>query len=148
MRILVIEDDQYKLDNLVEFINKKYTDSEITIAKSVSSSIKAVNHETFDFIILDMSLPTFDVSPSESGGKPQGFGGVDILRYLEAQDYEGTIIVVTQFEKFGDGDDEKDLSILSDQLLEEFPQILKAVIYFDSSVKAWQAELSKIMIMN
>ncbi|OGU17127.1 MAG: hypothetical protein A2076_04155 [Geobacteraceae bacterium GWC2_53_11] len=145
MRILVVEDDQYKHDILLNFLQKKLNNSTIISAKSVSSSIKAINDELFDYIILDMSLPTFDVSSTESGGKPQGFGGVDILRYLDSLDYLGAVIVVTQFEKFGDGVEEKDLTLLRSQLLDEFPQILKAVVYFDSTVKTWQNELSKVI---
>ncbi len=145
MRILVVEDDLYKHDILINFLKKNISTSFILSAKSVSSAIKAINEEVFDFIILDMSLPTFDVSSTESGGKPQGFGGVDILRYLDSLDYSGGVIIVTQFEKFGDRDEEKDLALLRRELLDDFPQLLKAVIYFDSTLKTWQNELRKVI---
>lgn len=143
MKILLVEDDQFKANSIEHFLRKTLETVRLSHARSVSTAARAVNDEDFDLILLDMSLPSFDVGPGEQGGKPQGFGGVDILRILDGLANNPKVVVVTQFETFGSGDDAVDLADLRAQLLQEFPDILDGVVYFDTTGNAWRDELTQ-----
>lgn len=141
MRVLLVEDDQFKRKNIEELIESSFDSYQITHAASVSSAMRAVRDEDYDFVLLDMSLPSFDIGPTETGGRPRGFGGMDILRYLDSKEVPTTVIVVTQFERFGEGESERDLDALTGELSENFPELVRGVVYFDTSGSAWRKQL-------
>jgi hypothetical protein len=102
-----------------------------------------VDTETFDLIVLDMSLPTFDMGPTESGGRPQGFGGAELMRHMERSEREMPVVIVTQWERFGKKPKEIGLPELTRSLQEEHPTMFRGLIYFSSSHEAWKNELKK-----
>lgn len=153
MRILVVEDETPKREGVSEVITNIGFDCLITFAMSVRSAIKLLHDERFDFIVLDMSLPTFDVTEDEFGGRPQGFGGVEVIRYLEREDIIVPIAVVTAYEAFsiaGESDGssagkEVSLAELSEDLREEFPGYEISVIKYDTVVDDWKSSLSSVI---
>jgi hypothetical protein len=68
-----------------------------------------------------MTMPTYDVTPSERGGRTRVFGGREILRAIARRKLPARVIVVTQFESFGEGKQKKTLSELSQELRRDFP---------------------------
>lgn len=73
--ILVIEDESPKRKHIEDFISSRGNGVGMTIlrSQSVSSALDVLDEVTPDLIILDMSLPTYEISETESGGRPQGF---------------------------------------------------------------------------
>lgn len=145
MHILLVEDDQFKASNIEQFLDETVPDVVLSHARSVSTAANAVNESHFDLILLDMSLPSFDVGPGEQGGKPQGFGGLDILRILDTLDKPTKVVVVTQFEMFGVGQDSIDLAGLRARLLADFPDLVVGVVYFDTTGTTWRKELTEFL---
>ena len=82
----------------------------------------------FDFILLDMSLPTYDVGPSETGGRPQSFGGRELLRYIDRKNIIIPVIVVTQYERFNKGQEYLDLDGLHKMLMREHSLTYRACV--------------------
>jgi CheY-like chemotaxis protein len=145
MRLLIVEDDQHKTEQLLTFLNSTYPDGRIEVAASVRSAMDAVEEGDFDLIILDMSLPTFDMGPSESGGRPQGFGGTELMRHMERIEKEFPVVVVTQWERFGKKPKEIGLPELSRRLAEEHPTMFRGLVYFSTNHQAWRGELQKLI---
>ncbi len=95
-----------------------------------------------------MSLPTFDISEDEHGGRPQGFGGVEVMRDMVNYEIITPVIVVTAYEYFS-ADSDEDLSHgkestlieLRNELDEEFPGIFIELIKYDTFTDEWQAQL-------
>lgn len=153
MRVLVVEDETPKREGISEVVTNIGFDSSITFAMSVRSAIKLLHDEKFDFIVLDMSLPTFDVTEDEFGGRPQGFGGVEVIRYLEREDIIVPIAVVTAYEAFsiaGESDGssagkEVSLAELSEDLRNEFSGYAISVIKYDTVVDDWKSSLSSVI---
>ena len=58
MRILIVEDNQKKLDKLKEYISKEFPDYEITDRQSYNSATKEIvlNYKNYDLMLLDMSM--------------------------------------------------------------------------------------------
>ena len=81
-KVLLVEDDEDKREQIINFINK-FEDYDLIEVRSYNSAVKAIRRGFFDLILLDMILPTFDVNVNESGGRTQAFGGELILAEMD-----------------------------------------------------------------
>ncbi|MFQ2227129.1 hypothetical protein ACK32Z_09525 [Aeromonas hydrophila] len=139
MKFLVIEDDEYKKNKISDCLFDNFIDANIEYAMSVSSAKCILEDITEDTIILlDMSLPTYDVDQSPSGGRPQGFGGIEILRMMEFYDLKNRVIVVTQYESISLGNRVLDVDNLKSELFLEFDFFLHDLIRFNVVSDDWK----------
>ena len=102
MRILIVEDNQKKLDKLKEYISKEFPDYEITDRQSYNSATKEIvlNYKNYDLMLLDMSMQTYDISEDEMGGEPEPLAGTKILSQMYLREITVKVIVVTMYENF------------------------------------------------
>ena len=102
--VLVIEDDEPKLRSVVGFLQETIPDINLETTISLSSAIRVLSTRPVTLAVIDMSLPTYDVAKDRAGGgQPQGFGGVDILRFIAAEVPSTYSVVLTQYEEFSSG---------------------------------------------
>lgn len=141
MNILIIEDDQNKRNQILEFIKKILKVDSITSKYSFKSGLKEIVKNKYDLILLDMSMPTFDITTSEPGGKPLPFAGKEILRQMKRRNIKTPTIVVTQFEKFGDYETTLNLEELKHTLEEEYNGIYKGTVYYNPASSSWRTDL-------
>lgn len=141
---LIVEDDGFKERQIAGLIHMIDPTIEIERAHSVNSCLRSLESGSrIDLILLDMSLPNYDVGATESGGTPQGFGGRTVLYAMEAQGIKIPVIVVTQFEQFRDGEDILDLAMLRDELHHEFGDTFKGLVFYSGSGEKWRQELTR-----
>jgi CheY-like chemotaxis protein len=141
--ILLVEDDEDKRKQLVEFINLKIH-SNVTEARSFQSGLKAIKSKSFDLILLDMTMPTFNINPpKEGGGRSQPFGGEMLLAEMVRRGVVTPVIVVTQFDLFGKGDEEVTLTDLDARLQEQFPKNYLGAVPYRISLTSWEDALLK-----
>jgi hypothetical protein len=145
MKILVVEDDSNKLQHLEQCLLAEHPRAEIIRARSYQSGLKASLSLTPNFTVLDMTLPTYDVSPTESGGRPRPFAGREILSEIARKVGYGKIIVVTQFETFGEGMQKKTLKELDTELREAFPKLYIGAVYYHPAQSDWKTILRKLV---
>lgn len=150
MNLLIVEDDEYKLNKLVDFFTTEVTEVRMTVTKSYQSGIKEIKNNEFDFIILDMSMHNFDRSASNSNiNRFKHYAGRDILIEMKRKRIKTKTIVVTQFEVFGEGKDQINSSKLDMKLLEDFSEMYLGMVYFNASLSNWKNEIKNyIMQMN
>ncbi|SCY43066.1 response regulator [Lysinibacillus fusiformis] len=141
MRILIIEDDQNKRKQLVQYLNEIFNKPLLEYRLSYKSGLKEIISENYDLIILDMSMPTFDITNSESGGKPLPFAGKEILRQMKRRGICVPTIVVTQFERFGDYERSLNLEELKKELEEEYEGIYLDTVYYNPASSSWRKYL-------
>jgi CheY-like chemotaxis protein len=141
MNLLIIEDDKNKINHVLEYISKEFSDWSITVKKSYQGGLKAIFKNQYDFIVLDMSLPTFDTSSLEDGYKFRPFGGKEILHEMKRKNISIPTIVFTQFESFGEGDNFTVLDELKNELSSNFPMTYKGTVYYSASETTWKNEL-------
>jgi CheY-like chemotaxis protein len=145
-KVLIVEDEEPKFEHIKKHLEKLLTNISLVHVRSVTSATDYLEDETPDLMILDMSLPTFDISEEESGGRPQGFGGIEVLREMAIEKWRCSTIVITGYSAFPrDGENRVTLDELSKELMTEFPNILKGVLHFNSSFSEWQVELKNII---
>ena len=138
--ILLVEDDEDKRDQIISFIDERIP-SILTEVRSFQSGLKAIKSNTFNLILMDMSMPTFDMSSSESGGRAQPFGGELLLFEMIRRGIMTKVIVITQFDLFGEGEEEISLKDLDIRLQTQFPDNYSGVVQYSISYTSWKEVL-------
>ena len=144
MKVLLIEDDDYKARQIVEFVNT--LGYEVEVKKAYNSGMMALTNNQYDFVLLDMTIPSFELSPEHPTSRIRKYGGRDILNEMERCEIVVPTIIITQYKVLDDG--EKSLEILNEELAEEYSQIYKGLIYYNSSIVDWQEKLQNILFNN
>lgn len=142
MKLLVVEDEEPKREAILAFASSAFPWTSICTAHSVRSAINSVRSQTPALLLLDMSLPTFDISPGEPGGRPQGEGGIEVLRYLEMSETLVPTVVVTGYDAFKKQDGQRiGYEQLSEELRRDFPGIFRGLVHFDPIQGVWGEQL-------
>lgn len=148
MKMLIIEDDEDKLKILEEFINVEFPGYAIDTAKSYNSGLKAVikGKGLYDFLLLDMSMPNYDITPTEpSGGNPESFAGSELLAQMKLRGIRTPTIVVTMFDAFGDNSSKVSLEQLVDKLASQFRPTFRGSVYYNPAEDGWRASLKNLI---
>jgi len=96
-------------------------------------------------VLLDMQLPNFDIKPGEDGYKFRKLAGVDILNELTRKKKLCKVIVITQFETFGEGEFYINLSNLKHMLESRFSKLYINTVFYSPDNSLWQKELSFLL---
>lgn len=146
MKILIVEDDQNKLQKIKEFTQAILPEALISEARSYHSGLKAILADKYSLIALDMTMPSFDRTANEEGGRTRPYAGRDILGQLQERDIAASVVVITQYDVFGDQGQQVTLEALTNGLKRMFPNHFKGAIFFESSSRKWQSELEEILL--
>ena len=146
MKILVVEDDEAKRVQLGQFLRREFPDMDIHEERSLQSGLRYVRQNRLDLVLLDMTLPTYDAGPGESGGETHVFGGREFRRQLDRFDISVPVIVVTQFETFGQGTRTIELSKLDQALREEHGSQYRGSVYYHAAIHGWEEELKSLIL--
>lgn len=143
MKILIVEDNKNKLLRLKEFIigMRLADDVEFTEANSFTSGIRKINEKSWDVIILDMSLPTYDITHRENGGDKKPVAGKEIMKRMIHKNIIIPVVIVTQFETFGEN--RITLDILNEEFKNKFKEVWKGTIFYEGD--EWQDGLNQIL---
>lgn len=140
MQCLIIEDDNYKSEHLQNILKKEF-DLFIEIKTAYKSGLIESLKPRYDFILLDMSMLTFDITSKEKGGRPRHFAGKEIMLQMKRRNISTPVIIITQFENFGEGTEKINLNDLTKQL-EDIKYIgYKKTIFYNMTQNKWQDEL-------
>lgn len=147
--ILVVEDDEPKQRSIVGMLMEQLQGQyEIAVTESLSGAIEVLTGNEVVFAIIDMSLPTYDVvKDKRGGGAPQGYGGADILRFIDSETEETRTLVLTQYEEFvlsKDGQ-RRDTRSLEAILRAELDERFLGVIHYDGQHGAWRKTLLQVL---
>ena len=145
LSVLVIEDDEFKGKRIVQAIKEILPKAKMNLERAVNSGLTAIVEGKPDLILLDMSLTTFDVGPDEPGGRPQNFGGMEILRQMDRLNIIIPTIVITQHERFVSGGEEVNLSSLNKELVEEHNKVFSGLVYYNSAKGGWDHRLKSLL---
>lgn len=144
MKILVAEDDEDKLEDIVSLINEHYPNANIDTAKSLQSGLSQALTNEHDLLLIDMTMPNFDRTVTDDGGRPHAFAGREILRQMRRRGVNTPAIIVTHFHRFGPEDDFTTLEQLKVELETRFDNYVGTVQY-RSNVDDWRGELISVV---
>lgn len=140
--ILIVEDNNHKRGKIITFLTENFPTWAVVEAHSFTAGCQRVLENVYDVILLDMSLPTYDKSATESGGRFRTFGGREIARKIIRRKIESKILFITQFESFSERGHSQTLTTIDDELRIECGDAYLGLIYYDSSQSIWKEKIS------
>jgi DNA-binding NarL/FixJ family response regulator len=144
-KIILIEDDKKKIDDLIDFFKQSYNYSNLIVKQSYQSGMRELLSGKYDLLLLDMSIPTWDKSSSEPGGNYEKFGGYTILKELARKKRNIPTILITMFDDFGESDTSITLTQLNDALSAEFPTDFIGSVFYSSIGVKWRDNLKALL---
>lgn len=144
MKVLVIEDNPLKRQKVMDFLST-YPDLTVSEAASYNSGLTLAHEVNFDFLIVDMSMPTFDRSESTQGGRFRALGGKEIATKLSKMKRPPPFVILTGYKDFSIDTQSLSIDQIHD-LLGTLGDSYKGCIIFESSDSTWQDELGKRII--
>lgn len=143
MNILIIEDNHSKLKQIKSFMKKMYPASSIHDALSYTAGLRRIYDEKWDLLILDMSLPVYDMSQQETGGDKKSIAGKEIMKRMIYRKKIIPTIVITQFDTFGEN--EISIKTLNDEFKEFLSEVWCGTINYEESTNKWMIELKGLL---
>lgn len=141
MRTLIIEDNHSKLKNLKGFFKKNYADYNVHDALSYTAGLRRLYNEDWDLLILDMTLPVYDVNPQDSGGDKKSVAGKEIMKRMLNKKIVIPTIIVTQFDTFGEN--EITIESLNEEFKDTMSSIWKGTVNYEK--QTWMVDLKEII---
>lgn len=148
MKILLVEDDEDKARKLLEFLQLEDAAANVIGARSLNSGLRAIiqNASDLDVLLLDMSMPNFDVGADEpTGGSPENYAGTEILAQMKLRGISIPTIVVSMFDSFGEQKNKISLENLDKRLMLEYKEFYLGHVYYSASQEGWQRSLSNLL---
>lgn len=144
MRILFIEDHPLKQAQINKFISEKFVDCHIEVKNSYISGLKELkgNYNNYDVLLLDISMPNYDISSEDSGGDWMPFAGKKILKEMYLRDIPTKTIVVTMHGSFDDG---TKITELDSALKNEFSDNYIGYVFYSQLNEDWQDKLCQLL---
>lgn len=143
LNFLIIEDNRSKLKQIKAFILENYHETSVHDALSYTAGLRRLYAEKWDLILLDMSLPVYDISQQETGGDKKSIAGKEIMKRMIHRRIIIPTIVITQFDTFGDN--EISINRLNQEFSEDMCEVWRGTINYEDSTNQWQIELKKLL---
>lgn len=134
-----------KSSKIESFLKKEIPNITIDTASSYNSGLKKILLDKFNLILLDMTMPTFDKTPSSHGGKLIRYAGKEILGQMKRKKIHTPTIVITQYATFGEEDNMKSFDEMKKELFKEYDQFLVSMIYFEPDKADWEMNIIKLI---
>lgn len=142
-KILIIEDNKNKLKKVKAFTLKMFPDAFVHDAVSYTGGIRRIYGEDWDLILLDMTLPVYDITPHDNGGDRRPTAGREIMKRMQNKGKNIPTIIITQFDTFGESG--LTISSLNDEFSNELSEIWKGTVNYVDASNKWQIDLEKII---
>ncbi|CAH0527968.1 response regulator [Vibrio sp. 2026] len=140
MKILLVEDQLDKKENILNFIESIFSDFEVSDCSSLRGALREiVSNNNYDLILLDMSMPAFDPSESYMDDSPESYAGMELMEQMKLRSIKIPVIVVTQFSSFEGGS--VALDGLSSSFVSKFRDFYYGHVYYNSANENWKSEL-------
>lgn len=145
MKILIAEDNNFKKQKILEHIKSKLQDADIVETYSFTTAWQTILNNEYDLIILDMSLPTFDITGVENGGDFRALGGKEIAKKMKRRRISAPFVFITHYKNFSDDINTYTFDSLRAELLTDYPKQCLEFIYFSSNSSEWRNQLDKVL---
>ena len=145
MQFLVVEDDENKQRSILDFLARHYGAASVECSASLVTGLRELKQGAFDIVILDMTLPNYDSSGPDPDGRMHAFGGKEFLRQMVRMSNGGKVIVLTQFESFGEAPNVTGLTDLDADLRLKFPKHYVGAVYYHASINEWEERLKTLI---
>jgi CheY-like chemotaxis protein len=145
VKVLIVEDDSFKLENLHAFVTGIIKTVSITSVCDVASAVAALEENVYDLVIIDMALPSHPVV--SGGGSPMSLlnGGLELLfelRYMERSD---DCIVITQYPEIEISGKFFSVEQAAAAIELQFNHKVLACLQYSDEAATWKQKLSELL---
>lgn len=141
--VYIVEDNALKATSISNFFLQEHASTcRTTVLGSFQSALRAIEASTPDLIVLDMTLPTFDKKPNSREGRMRPLGGYDLMYKMKHRSIAADVIVVTQLETFGEGEEEISFLDITERCKRDFAEFFLGSVYYDQGGLNWQSNLA------
>lgn len=118
-----------------------YQELSIHDAMSYTAGMRRLYSEQWDLVLLDMSLPVYDMNIHDSGGDKKSIAGREIMKRMLHRKIIVPTIIITQFDTFG----EQGITIeaLNKEFSESLSDIWMGTIYYEKT--SWTTSLKNLV---
>ena len=96
MKVLFVEDENVKQSNIVTYLKDELGVENISVVNSLMGGMLALRNGKFDIVLLDMSLPLYDINgEDEELNEFEAFGGIEILDEIDRKELSVKVLVIT-----------------------------------------------------
>lgn len=142
MKILFIEDEIVKQNDILKYLNEELMQNEVDVVHSLMGGMLALRNCDYEMILLDMSLPLYDLNGEDEGiNEFEAFGGIEILDEIDRRELSIKVLVITAFDVIEDDTKKIHLEQLDQQMQENYSEFYLGCIHYDQSSLEWKAEL-------
>lgn len=143
MKILIIEDDLNKLANVEAYLKKYFSNKQVSymldVKHSYQSGLEMIIQNTYDLLLLDMSLPNFDIDEKSDGGNPLSRGGELILYEMDILGIDIATLVITQHDDF----EGESLESINEEYKNNFSSFYIGYVFYSAIESNWKKDLEK-----
>ncbi len=141
IKILIVDDDDLKISNINDVLKDIKADVKTVVEKSLNYGLRRIRSEFFNIILLDMSMPTFSIIDSQNF---DSYGGKTFLREMKRKKIDIPVIVVTQYDIFGEGISQKTAEKLDEEFKTMFSNY-EGMVRYSSIQNEWKTEMLKLL---
>ena len=144
MKILFIEDEIVKQNDILKYLNEELLQRDIEVVHSLMGGMLALGKSAYEMVLLDMSLPLYDLNGEDEGiNEFEAFGGIEILDEIQRKELSVKVLVITAFDVIEDDTKKIQLKQLDQQMKANYTDIYLGCIHYDQSSLEWKAEVKK-----
>lgn len=141
MKVLLVEDDEHKMNDIIMNLKTTMKDVNIDTAYSIASGVETAIDNRYDLILLDMTIPNFDITETSDGGKSYKNGGEIIVKELLDEEVVFRCAIITQYETF------------NNETIDQIGQRMKVLcgenyfgyVKYSTSDDSWKDSLKKLI---
>jgi DNA-binding NarL/FixJ family response regulator len=145
MRVLLIEDDQFKQEHVERVICQSKPMAEITVERSVQHAVAALSSGPYDMIILDIALPSHGSRPGGAQPVSQLSGGIEVLLELSYDGRTDPVVILTQYPEIEFNGRLHPLDRAKKALLKEIRVNIVDILNINSRSNVWRDRLMKAL---
>lgn len=141
MKLLLVEDDEHKMNDIISYIDTLNKEIVVVTARSVESGVQAAVDSQYDLILLDMTIPNFDITDKSDGGKSYKNGGEIIVKELLDEDVVFRCAVITQYETFNN----ETIDQISQRIRQLCGNDYLGYVKYSTNTESWREELNDLI---
>lgn len=142
MKLLLVEDDDKKRNGVLSYLRSQFDNVEIDEGLSVESGVQLGVDNSYDLIILDMTIPNFDKTDGKNGGVSFKNGGEIIVRELIDEGVSFKCVVLTQYETFNN----ETIDEISNRIQTKCGENFLGYIKYSTLDDEWKEKLKNVIL--
>ena len=139
MKVLLVEDDRNKANTIMSFLQETYSDMNIEYAMSYQSGVDVAISKQYDLLLLDMSIPNYDIDGDNSSEDTLKNGGELIIYELLDENVDFDCTIITQYETIND----EPLSVIDERLRKICGDKYHGYVQYQTYNEEWKKNLKK-----